>query len=163
MPNRANYPATVAEVIDDSITYKPAALAAVRAFARSKPWRGTASERIAKVIQVNSDLAAAYSIPVPQLFFMDLADGLLNPPPTPPGSSGSSFYRPSDHSITLTGKLSVVTYLHEFGHALGKDERQTCRWSLNLFKRCFPRSYARLRPMGHMLVSPTPSTPERSN
>jgi hypothetical protein len=66
--------------------------------------------------------------------------------------SGASNYRPACHTITLTGKLSVLTYLHEFAHARGADERQACRWSINLFRRCFPRSFARCRAVGHTLV-----------
>ena len=46
----------------------------------------------------------------------------------------------------------MLTYLHEFAHARGYDERGACRWSLNLFRRCFPRSFARCRPVGHTLV-----------
>jgi hypothetical protein len=42
--------------------------------------------------------------------------------------------------------------LHEFAHARGADERQACRWSINLFKKCFPRSFARCRVIGHTLV-----------
>ena len=46
-------------------------------------------------------------------------------------------------------RLSVVTYLHEFAHAMGRDERGACRWSLNLFRRVFPEQFARLRTDGH--------------
>ena len=52
----------------------------------------------------------------------------------------------------FVGRLSVVTFLHEFGHALGYGERGACRWSINLFRRCFPRSFARCRQAGHTLV-----------
>ena len=48
--------------------------------------------------------------------------------------------------------LSVLAYLHEFAHARGADERQACHWSINLFRRCFPRSFARCRAVGHTLV-----------
>jgi hypothetical protein len=68
--------------------------------------------------------------------------------------SGSSCYDPVRNMIRLRGRLSVVTYLHEFGHALGYGEQGACRWSINLFRRFFPRSYARLVPEGHTLVRP---------
>jgi hypothetical protein len=48
-----------------------------------------------------------------------------------------------------------VTFLHEFAHARGFDERQACRWSINLFRRCFPRSFASCRQVGHTLVRNT--------
>jgi hypothetical protein len=143
MPYRRNYPATVAEVLDPAIRFKPAALRAVRAFARSKPWRGTVARRKGKFRRLNRQLAAAYGIVRPRLVFVGVEAG---------APSGASNYQPLSHTITLAGKLSVLTYLHVFAHARGADERQACRWSLNLFRRCFPRSFARCRPVGHTLV-----------
>ncbi len=143
MPYRRNYPATVQEVLDPALRFKPAALRAVRAFARSKPWRGTIEERKAKFRRLNSDLAGAYGIGKPQLNFVAVD------PNTPTGQTN---YWPAGHIITLIGKLSVLTYLHEFAHARGADERQACRWSINLFRRCFPRSFAGCRAVGHTLI-----------
>ena len=31
------------------------------------------------------------------------------------------------------------------------DEREACTYSINLFKRIFPKSYSRLTPVGHTL------------
>jgi hypothetical protein len=138
------YPQTVLEVIDDNMTYRPAALHAVRAFARSKPWRGEMEARKEKYRQLNHDLSEAYGIPEPTLVFGQL-DG---------GSSGNSYYHRTRHQIVLNGRLSVVTMLHEWAHARGMNERNACRWSVNLFKRCFPRSFSRLVQVGHMLVRP---------
>ena len=143
MPSRRDYPATVAEVLDPAMTFKPAALRAVRAFAASKPWRGSVARRKEKFRRLNRDLAAAYGIPEPRLAFAGVEAG---------GPSGASSYSPARHAVTLAGKLSVLTYLHEFAHARGADERQACRWSINLFRRCFPRSFARCRAVGHTLV-----------
>ena len=143
MPYRRNYPRTIEEVLDPALTFRPAALRAVRAFARSQPWRGTLAEREAKFRRLNRALAAAYGIAEARLIFRGVAAG---------ADSGPSSYRPGTHTITLAGRLSVVTYLHEFAHARGADERRACRWSINLFRRCFPRSFARCRGVGHMLV-----------
>jgi hypothetical protein len=143
MPYRRNYPATVAEILDSQATFQPDALRAVQSFARSKPWRGTVEERKDKFRVLNVALAAAYGITRPRLSFVRVeADS----------HSGASYYRPSTHTITLTGRLSVVTFLHEFAHARGADERQACRWSVNLFRRCFPRSFARCLQVGHTLA-----------
>jgi hypothetical protein len=143
MPDRANYPATVQEVLDPAMRFKLAALRAVRVFARRKPWRGTVARRKAKFARLNRDLAAAYGLAEPRLAFRGVE---ANAP------SGASHYRPATHTITLAGRLSVLTYLHEFAHARGGDERRACRWSLNLFRRCFPRRFARCRAVGHTLV-----------
>ena len=62
------------------------------------------------------------------------------------------YFMPGRNRINLP-TLSVVTYLHEFAHSRGADERQACGWSINLFRRIFPRSYARCRHQGHMLIA----------
>jgi hypothetical protein len=108
MPRRG-YPQCILEVLDEQMTYPPAVVRAVQRFARTRPWRGTVEDREAKFEQLNRDLAKVYGIAVPALNF-ERIDG---------SSSGSSHYIPSQRRIVLVGKLSVVTYLHEFAHALG--------------------------------------------
>lgn len=136
------YPESVAEVIDDRMRFNSAAFRAVRTFARSNPWKGSVKERKGKFLRLNQFLAAAYQKPAPELVFGDL-DG---------SHSGSSHYIPALHRIVLVGKLSVVTYLHEFAHSRGKGERRACEWSINLFKRIWPEQYGRLRHVGHTLI-----------
>jgi hypothetical protein len=140
MQYRSNYPATVAEVLDPPLTFRHATVEAVMRFARSKPFRGTQDERKRKYAAVHEELCAVYCKRTLLVFYV--LDG---------GDSGASHYRPTDDMIVLCGRLSVVTYLHEFAHALGRDERQAVRWSVNLFRRCFPRSFARCSTDGHVL------------
>jgi hypothetical protein len=139
MPN-SDYPNDVSEVLDATMTFRPAALRAVRAYAKSKPWRGTLEERRQKIRVLYASLAAAYGVPEPTLVFGD--DG--------EGDSGRSGAIPAMGVVILRGRISAVTALHEFAHLLRKDERGACRWSLNLFRRCFPKSWGRLRFDGHM-------------
>jgi hypothetical protein len=136
-----DYPETVNEVLA-AMKFRQAALRAVRAFAASRPWSGSLDVRKEKFRKLNHDLAVAYGIPAPELVFGTLDDS----------GSGNSHYIPALHRITLIGKLSVVTYLHEFAHARGMGERGACRWSINVFRRCFPRQYAKLAHDGHMLI-----------
>jgi hypothetical protein len=143
MPYQPNYPATVAECIRPRRKYKPEVLRAVKVFRRSKPWRGSLRARLRKFAKLNRALARAYGIPVPGL---RVASGIEE------CFGRANCYVPRLHLIIMGRKLSVVTYLHEFGHALGKDERQTCVWSINLFARLFRRSFARCEHQGHMLV-----------
>ncbi len=138
------YPATVVEVLDDQAEYPPELLRVVRLFAASNPWKGSLRTRQQKFCQFNHLMAVACRIDEPLLAFGHL-DG---------SSSGASYYVPRDHRIVIVGKLSVVTYLHEFAHALGFDERKACRWSPNLFRKCFPRQFSRLIHVGHTLVRP---------
>lgn len=137
MPYRANYPAAVAEVLQPGRKYKPAVLRALKAFRRDKAWRGTRLDRYAKICTLHNALCLIYD----QQVSVQLA---------PWQGVNWDCYIPHRRAIVLTN-CSVVTYLHEFGHVLGKDERQTCRWSINLFARIFPRSFARCRFVGHTL------------
>lgn len=140
MPYRANYPRTVAEILNPRMRFNRLALAAVRAFARSRPYRCNTGRRGILIDCLNTKLARAYGIAAPNIVYR-----------WSNGSSGSSSYNPRRHTITLRGRFSVVTYLHEFCHARGFDERQAVRFSVNLFAKCFPRSFARCRQVGHTL------------
>lgn len=143
--NRDEYPQTVIEILRPQMRFAPAGLKAVGSFAASGPWSGSLTEREVKFRRLNRDLSVAYGIAEPQLGFANI-DG---------SSSITSRYIPAVHRIVLVGKLSVVTYLHEFAHARGMGERAACRWSINLFRRCFPRQYAKLAHEGHTLVRRT--------
>ena len=143
--NERDYPDTVIEILSPTKRFRPASLKAVREFAERRPWSGTVEERKQKFRFLNRALAAAYDIHEPELVF-ETIDGR--------SSSGASYYVPSQHQIHLVGRLSVVTYLHEFAHSMGHDERKATRWSVNLFRRCFPQQFARLIHRGHMLLRP---------
>ena len=133
-----DYPATVAEVLDQTKTYRPAALRALRRFKRSKPWRGNRGERLGKRIVLLVELSRAYGIPTPTLVV---------------GQRDSYTY--GAHVLSLGPRMSVLSLLHEFAHAKGiRSERGACAWSINLFRRIFPRSFARLVPVGHTLIRP---------
>ena len=135
MPYRANYPRTVREVLNRNRKYHPAAMVAVRALRQSKAWRGSDGERVLKFRVCLRALAQAYGVACPRLVYS-------------PGMA--DHYSRATNTIVL-GTLSVVTLLHEFGHARGFDERQTCGWSINLFRRVFPRSFERCRQVRHTL------------
>jgi hypothetical protein len=135
-----NYPATVAEVLDPPVRFRPSVSRAVRRFAKAKPFRGTTEERQQKFIALHADLCATCGK------HTALSFGVLDG-----GDSGASYYQPAADLIVLCGRLSVVTYLHEFAHALGRDERGAVRWSVNLFRASFPRSFARCAQNGHTL------------
>lgn len=62
------------------------------------------------------------------------------------GDSSRSYYNDDENEryVLLTGKLSIITFLHEFGHVLGFDEEQARKWSLTLFKKVYPIAFDRL-------------------
>lgn len=133
------YPATVAECLRDGKRYKPAALRALRAFRRARQWRLPARDRARAFRTLHTALCGVYGLRTRLV----ISGGR--------GFSGDSGYSWRLNRIVLRGRLSLVTYLHEFGHARGKGERGACVWSINLFRRIFPRSFARLVPVGHTL------------
>ena len=144
MPS-AGYPRTAAECLSNGMRFRRGVVAAVRAFRDYGPWQGTLEERKRKFCRLNEALAETYGMSTPDLRFSGI-DGNF---------SGASSCRRRGRGrpavITMRGKLSVVTFLHEFAHALGRDERGACRWSINLFRRVFPEQYARLHADGHTL------------
>lgn len=47
---------------------------------------------------------------------------------------------------------SIISTLHELAHYFyGSDELIVCRWSVHLFKECFPGLYKNLKWKGHLL------------
>lgn len=137
----SNYPATVVECLNPHRKFKPDALRAVRAYARSKPWQGSLGERQNKMRRLHAALAVAYDREPAKLIFAGPNDA----------DSGRSCYLPALDTIILRGPLSAISYLHEVSHWLrGADEREAVGWSVNLFRRVFPRSFARLRFEGHV-------------
>lgn len=136
------YPPSIDDVLDDKMKFKPAALKALREFKRSKPWRGTQQERIAKFQKLILDLSAAYGVKPPEVDFSGVNED---------GDSGSSYYSPVFRTIVLRGKISVTTTIHEMGHFLGRGEWGATKWSVNLFRRIWPKQFAKCRTEGHML------------
>ena len=135
-----DYPTDGTEILDPPVRFRDETIEAASRFKASRPWSGTLEERMSKFRQFHTALCQIYGKQT-KLHF-GLLDG---------GCSGSSYYRPVDDVIVLRGKLSVVTYLHEFCHALGRDERGAVRWSVCLFKQVFPEEFAKCHFERHML------------
>jgi hypothetical protein len=142
--SHTTYPETVAEILDDAMKFRCATLQAMQQFADAKPWSGTVEERQQKFIRRNRALTFAYGVTEPDLVF-EVLDG---------GTSGRSRYEAAQHRIVLAGRLSVITYLHEFAHSMGHSERMACRWSVNLFRLAFPQKFSGLIQVGHLLINP---------
>lgn len=138
------YPESVLEVLDADMRFKPGVLKAMRSFKKSRPWSGSIEKRKEKFRRLNKALAGCYGRPAPDLVFERINNS----------SSARSRYEPAANRIVIVGRLSVVSFLHEFGHALGKGEWQACKWSINLFRKVIPREFERLVHRRHMLIRP---------
>lgn len=132
MPSSTN--PSGADFINPRRKYRPAVLRAVKQLRRDKPWRGTNEERREKFVRCLEALAAAYSIPAPVLFTATEHTGL-------------------SEDVMFLSRFSVVTFLHLFAAAAfpGCSAVKPFAWSLTLFARCFPRSFAGCRFNGYAL------------
>jgi len=130
--------------------FKRATLDTMIAFKRARPWRGTLAERKVKFTELYENLNEIYidrlngNKPV-RLEFGRLNDNTM---------SGMSCYNTRTHTVTLKGRLSVVTALHEFKHAMGADEHGAVKWSVNLYRITFPRLFENMEHRGHLIVAP---------
>jgi hypothetical protein len=137
-------PLTVESLLTDRQRFTPDSLRAVKALARSKPWRGTVEERLAKIQACCDKLVEAYG---------------LDPIRVVRGAARSSDpmdvkYDPSARTITYPDScdyISVVTFLHTFCIARGLGLRKRFAWSVNIFKRLFPLSFSRCVHVGPFL------------
>lgn len=72
----------------------------------------------------------------------------------------SCCYNPQTLTISINGTVSIISSLHELAHHLfGASELKACRWSIWLFKKTFPKAYAKLVWNQHTLVRSTPTCP----
>ena len=130
--------------------FKRATLDTLIAFKRARPWRGTVAERKVKFKELFDNFNEIYinrlngEAPV-RLKFRNNNDARM---------SGSSNYNRRTHTITLNGRLSVITALHEFRHAMGGDEFDAVKWSVNLYRITFPRLFETMENRGHVIVAP---------
>lgn len=141
MQENNTIPAHVAALLNNRQKFSRPCLDAIREFRASKPWRGTVSERKAKFAALHAKLAEHYGLKT-RLVFQGVG---ANMP-----SDNSSFDRRKD-AIVLTGRLSVVTYLHLICAARDFEVKRCLAWSLSLFKRMFPLSWSRCEFEGYMI------------
>jgi hypothetical protein len=146
-----DYPSSMEEILDDSLVYDKNTLLVLRKFREFGPWRGPVEERIGKYLWLNEALCMIYG----QNVQVGLCPDILSGQERSTGNGGLVYQDDNEDGmkiIYLTGKLSVITFLHEWGHAIhGSSELLACRWSVNLFRKIFPRQFEKLNSSGHML------------
>lgn len=151
MPNpiddyRDDTPIDGAALVDPNKRFSPACLATMREFRSKKPWRGTLAERQEKFKVLHAALCDAYGIvPSPELRFIALGEAQ-------PGQVGNSGFVRERNTVVVAGRLSVSSYLWAFACAHDLEGADAFRWSLSLFARIFPRSFAQCRFEGPILV-----------
>lgn len=129
-------------VIDDTMTFKPEAIKALREFKKAKTFRETVEVRLGQMRELIGKLCEVYGMPPVSVAFPEANDT--------GGGSGSSYYDSHGRCIVMKGHLSIITLLHEFKHARDLDTRGTIdqksaqKFAVNLFRKVYPRQFARL-------------------
>lgn len=59
-------------------------------------------------------------------------------------SGMSQYVPPPIDAIVLSGRLSMVTFLHEYAHALGCNQKESQEFALGVFKSVFPDKWAKI-------------------
>lgn len=127
--------------------YPPELLQALARFKQMGAWSGSVRERKAKFEWIHRRLCEIYRKDLKLKLRVHDKIGRWH-------FSGSSSCNYITNTITLEGRLSVVTFLHEWGHALGlRGQEQAQAYAVGLFRLTFPEQFARLQRDGYCLVA----------
>jgi hypothetical protein len=116
-------------------------------FKQMNPWEGDVGSRISKFnwcfkelkkIYNKEEYALVCSVATETKFWY---------------SSRGSYTDTLGKVIVLKGRLSVITFLHEFAHAFGMDEEGARQWSKNLFKKVWPEKYEKLVEIDGLMIN----------
>ena len=130
----------IQQILETPIDFPVPIVTALRHFKRHHKLGNESNEsRLQGMRDLLNEIAVTGGCPIPALR-MEHING---------ESSGSSQYIQETHTIVMRGKLSIITFLHECAHAVyGYDEHMSRAWSINLFKRVYPKAFARLQVEG---------------
>lgn len=134
-------------VFGADVKFKLGVIASIKRFKKKKTHNKTAAQRLQAMREMAADLSAVYNVDEAKVAAVCMVHDET-------ADSRGSFYHRKTKTIVMVEKLSIITFLHEFAHHLGKDERGATRWSLTLFKRIWPDQFERLVPEGHTMVVP---------
>ena len=124
----------ISTLIAPNFTFKPGVEAALKQFAKSKPWKGSVADRRQKFQTLHNKLTEIFEVKTSLEFYGENPDDMF-----------SGLSRSTEDRILLVGRLSVITYLTLFALVVTNGNRdKSDRWAYNLFKRFFPRSFGRL-------------------
>jgi len=129
---------TAANFIDDSRTYKPAAIAALKAFKARKTFKPevTEQQRENAMFELVNGLAEVYQVPAVLTIMREEPEGTLSM------TDGRPII-----PIVLKGSLSIITLLTKFAvirNALNGTTLDEMAWAVNLFRKVYPRQFEKL-------------------
>lgn len=132
------------QLVNLNLAFDAAVIDAIGELAESRIWRISRDwdERIASLAECVAKMSAGELGKQWQLVHVGSKRGL---------SSGAINHRL--HRITISGRLSVVTVLFWYAQACKKTNLESMVFAVTLFKRFFPRSFARCKLIGGMIVN----------
>lgn len=136
---------TLERLVNEALELNAEAVAAVKGLATERPWRGAFDRRVEAFIQCNRELNEA--LPHDGHTWQLVHIGART------GDSGRSRIDPKLRRIVLAGHLSVVTFLYLFARTRDLPRAAAMVWAVTMFKKCFPRSFARCEFVGGMVVN----------
>lgn len=143
MTHHNDYP-TPEEIMASEVKHKAGAIKILRMWKhvwKSKQASATVDEKLTMFDALLEALAEEYNKPVQLQYHPD---------------AYSCYYVPAVKTVYINSSFSIISTLHEFAHHLyGPSEKQACRWSVWLFKKVFPKAFAKLTWKGHLLVKPS--------
>lgn len=122
---------------------------ALQQFCDALPWQGTRLARIKKYVRLHNKINAALNLNVGLAINV-----VISQKGRTRASSSRSSYNASNNRITLNGKLSAITFFHEWMHAIGYGQSDAVLHSNELFAQFFPEQASRLITIGDMRVTP---------
>lgn len=145
---KRQYPSSVEEVLDDTVKYRRDVICVMNEFKNMNPWKGRPRQKARKLLWLHLHFCRIYGKNTALSFDPEILNNRES-------KNGNGFYAPALNEICLLGKISVLTFLHEWGHNLhGESEHLACWWSINLFRKIFPDNFNRLQEnaRGHYLA-----------
>ena len=119
---------------------------------RNRFWEGKIQDRKDAMKELNTDMNEIFGLEVKLItkhipHFYRLWE-----------RSDNSQYDTISKTITLRGRISLITYLHEYGHALGLNQEMSQAFATHIFERAYPEKLANLIALngGMMIAQGTP-------
>lgn len=128
-----DYPKT--PMVDKKFKLHPKVIEILTRFKKARPYKVNSQTFLNLTQALYYELSKHYNIRVPPVRHVGQWKG----------PSAQSHYSPATHRITLAGKRSIITALHEFMHARGYGETAAVWWSINCYKLIWPKSFKNLR------------------
>jgi hypothetical protein len=136
IPDESQNSDYMAQILATPVEYHPHIIEALRDFKRNHKIGNESNEaRLEGMRVLLAEIACSQGIRCPELEMRNINGR----------DSGLSYYDKVNHKIVMRGKLSIVTLLHEIAHSVFRHDEHMARvWSINLFKKVYPKAFKRL-------------------